>query len=301
MGTLEQAYRGTCDICGKEADAEVEECVSVECSANCHRVPDGDIYHTQCIKKYVSSGSKGTQGKCPKIPYSNFACPKGKTSKSASEEVCKGLVLHCKRIYARTEAKPPPVPVQASNGASSSKRGKGAGTASNAAEGQAAAPPKKKKPQQPRLSMPQPAVVKLPPIPSVPKADPLGRNLSKDKGPQELPPGMELAEDSGGAGKAAKKNQRRAARRKAAEAGDGVSSAGWEQGSNAANESGLGEAASGFGVSGAAGSTGGGSVDHASIMGTGKFITDISKFNALLAMQLGHHMAVSTQANARSA
>lgn len=40
------------------------------------------------------------------------ACPKGKTSKSASEEVCKGLVLHCKRIYARTEAKPPPVPVQ---------------------------------------------------------------------------------------------------------------------------------------------------------------------------------------------
>lgn len=37
------------------------------------------------------------------------------------------------------------------------------------------------------------------PIPSVPKADPLGRNLSKDKGPQELPPGMELAEDSGGA------------------------------------------------------------------------------------------------------
>lgn len=24
MGTLEQAYRGTCDICGKEADAEVE-------------------------------------------------------------------------------------------------------------------------------------------------------------------------------------------------------------------------------------------------------------------------------------
>jgi hypothetical protein len=41
------------------------------------------------------------------------ACPKGKTSKSAVPEACKGLVLHCKRIYARTEAKPPPpVPAQ---------------------------------------------------------------------------------------------------------------------------------------------------------------------------------------------
>jgi hypothetical protein len=41
------------------------------------------------------------------------ACPKGKTSKSSSAEGCKGLVLHCKRIYARTEAKAaPPVPVQ---------------------------------------------------------------------------------------------------------------------------------------------------------------------------------------------
>jgi hypothetical protein len=37
------------------------------------------------------------------------------------------------------------------------------------------------------------------PIPTAPRADPLGRNLSKDKSPQELPPGMVL-EDSGGQG-----------------------------------------------------------------------------------------------------
>jgi hypothetical protein len=39
------------------------------------------------------------------------------------------------------------------------------------------------------------------PIPTVPRADPLGRNLSKDKAAQELPPGMVL-EDSGGQGAA---------------------------------------------------------------------------------------------------
>jgi hypothetical protein len=41
----------------------LQECVTVECSANCHRVPDGDIYHTQCIKKYISAGAKGTTSK----------------------------------------------------------------------------------------------------------------------------------------------------------------------------------------------------------------------------------------------
>jgi hypothetical protein len=95
---------------------------------------------------------------------------------------------------------------------------------------------------------------------------------------------------AGAGGKAAKKNQKRAARRKATDAADGTLSAGWEQGSNAASESGHGDAASGFGASGAAGSVGGGSVDHASLMGTGRFITGVCGLSvvqfALLAMWL---------------
>eukprot|EP00775_Hariotina_reticulata_P004149 gene4149-4398_t len=162
---------------------------------------------------------KSTCDLCGRLADSEYEASARCACKLQPLDEFKALVANKREIVKKKDK------VAAAATAAAGGSGSGLQEASAAAGPSNALPPKKPKPQRQQHAPAPPAaqhhpVVKLPPIPQEPKPDPLGRNLSREK-QQELPPGytppgMDTSEPA--KGKAAKKNQKRATKRKEVDA-----------------------------------------------------------------------------------
>eukprot|EP00775_Hariotina_reticulata_P003786 gene3787-4045_t len=95
-----------CDLCGKAASPEDEECVTVVCATKCSAPKDCAVYHDKCMSKYMRRFCKGMD----LARRHGYPCPKGKGKGNSMSKPCKGKVVHHNKVIFRVKSAPAPLP-----------------------------------------------------------------------------------------------------------------------------------------------------------------------------------------------